>query len=106
MPARGPPTSEAVLAASEFGADISGHKVRSMTDALAFSATLLVGMTAAHAAELRRRFPFAAHKVHILGEYGPTPVRDISDPFGGTLANYRQCCRAILACLRGLRSCL
>ncbi len=101
-----PPTAEAVLAASEFGADISGHRVRSMTDALAFSATLLVGMTAAHAAELRRRFPFAANKVHILGEYGPKPVRDIADPFGGSLADYRQCCRGILACLRGLRACL
>ena len=96
------PTTEAVLAASELGADISDHKVRSMTDALAFSATLLVGMTAAHAAELRRRFPFAADKVHVLGEYGPKPVRDISDPFGGTLADYRQCLRTIQVCLRGL----
>ena len=97
-----PPTTEAVLAASELGADISGHKVRSMTDALAFSATLLVGMTAVQAAELRRRFPFAAHKVHILGEYGPKPVRDISDPFGGSLADYRQCLRTIKSCIAGL----
>ncbi len=101
-----PPTTEAVLAASECGADISRHRVRSMTDALAFSATLLVGMTSAHAAELRRRFPFAAEKVHMLGEYGPKPVRDISDPFGGTLADYRQCIRAIRACLPGLCACL
>ena len=97
-----PPTAEAVIAASEQDADIAGHRVRSMTDALAFSATLLVGMTAAHAAELRRRFPFAAAKVHVLGEYGPKPVRDISDPFGGSLADYRQCLRTIQVCLRGL----
>ncbi len=101
-----PPTPEAVLAASEFGADISRHHVRSMTDALAFSATFLVGMTAAHAAELRMRFPFAAAKVHVLGEYGPRPVRDIPDPFGGTLADYRQCIRAIRTCLPGLLACL
>ena len=97
-----PPTPEAVLAASEMGADISNHRVRSMTDALAFSATLLVGMTAAHAAELRRRFPFAADKVHVLGEYGTKPVRDISDPFGGTLADYSQCLRAIKVCIAAL----
>ncbi len=97
-----PPTPEAVLAASELGADISRHRVRSMTDALAFSATLLVGMTAAHAAELRVRFPFAADKVHVLGEYGPKSVRDIPDPFGGALADYRQCIRSIRACLPGL----
>ena len=78
-----PPSPEAVKAAAEAGADIARHRVRSMTDALAFSATLLVGMTAAHAAELRRRFPFAAGKVRVLGEYGPGPVRDIADPFGG-----------------------
>ena len=101
-----PPAPEAVLAASEHGADISGHRVRPMTDALAFAASLLVGMTAAHAAELRRRFPFAADKVRILGEYGPKPVRDISDPFGGTIADYRQCCRSISACLAGLASCI
>ena len=94
-----PPTPEAVLAAAELRADILHHRVRSMTDALAFSATLLVGMTAAHAAELRVRFPFAADKVHVLGEYGCKPVRDIPDPFGGSLTDYRQCIRAIRACL-------
>ena len=98
-----PPTPEAVLAASECGADISCHKVRSMTDSLAFSATLIVGMTAAHAAELRVRFPFAADKVHMLGAYGPKPVHDISDPFGGALGDYRACIRDIRACLSGLR---
>ena len=99
-----PATPEAVLAASELGADISRHRVRSMTDALAFSAALLVGMTAAHAAELRLRFPFAADKVHVLGEYASRPVRDIPDPFGGTLADYRRCIRAIRACIPGLLS--
>ena len=97
-----PPTHGALLAASEMGADISNHRVRSMTDALAFSAKLLVGMTAAHAAELRLRFPFAAEKVHVLGEYGPKPVRDIADPFGGTLADYRLCIRAIKVCIAAL----
>ncbi len=97
-----PPTPEAVQAVAEYGADISGHRVRSMTDALAFSATLLVGMTEDHASELRVRFPFAAGKVRMLGDYGPAPVRDISDPFGGSLADYRSCIRAIRACLSGL----
>ena len=97
-----PPSPEAVEAAAEAGADIARHRVRSMTDALAFSATLLVGMTAAHAAELRRRFPFAAGKVRVLGEYGPGPVRDIADPFGGTPADYRACLRDMLPCLDGL----
>ena len=103
-----PPTPEAVQAVAELGVDISDHRVRSMTDALAFSATLLVGMTKDHAAELRMRFPFAADKVRMLGDYGPGPgpVRDISDPFGGTLADYRSCIRTIRACLTGLRACL
>ena len=96
------PSSEAVAAAAELGADISGHRVRSMTDALAFSATLLVGMTASHAAALRTRFPFAAGKVRVLGEYGPAPVRDIADPFGGTLSDYRVCVRDLCARFDGL----
>ena len=101
-----PPTPEAVQAAAECGADISGHRVRSMTDALAFSATLLVGMTSDHAAELRARFPFAADKVRMLGDYGPTSIHDIPDPFGGSLADYRSCIRAIRSCLIGLRDSL
>ncbi len=97
-----PPSPNALRAAAGAGADIAHHRVRSMTDALAFSATLLVGMTAAHAAELRQRFPFAAGKVRILGEYGSGSVRDIPDPFGGTLADYHACVRDMCACFDGL----
>lgn len=82
-------SSYAVKAAAELGCDISAHKSKPMTDALAFSATLLVAMTASHAAELRRMFPFAAEKVRTFCD------RDISDPFGGSLDEYRVCARMI-----------
>ncbi len=101
-----PPSAEAVKAAAEVGADIARHRVRSMTDALAFSASLLVAMTRSHADELRERFPFAASKVRVLGSFASGALRDIVDPFGGTLADYRACVRDMLACFDGLRAAL
>ena len=98
------PSPLAVKAAAEAAADISGHRVRSMTDALAFSATLLLPMSPHHAVELRSRFPFAADKVRLLGDFAPadSPVRDIPDPFGGSPEDYRRCLSLISKCLDGL----
>ena len=94
----------AVDAAAEAGADISGHRVRSMTDALAFSATLLLALSPRHAAEMLARFPFAADKVRFLGDFAPAdaPVRDIPDPFGGSPEDYRRCLGLISKCIDGL----
>ncbi len=96
-----PPSPTAVRAAAEVGVDISGHRVRSMTDALAFSATFLVAMTEAHAIELRRRFPFASAKVRLIGSFadGAGEARDVPDPFGGSLDDYRSGVRLISPCV-------
>ncbi len=98
------PSPLAVKAAAAAGADISGHRVRSMTDALAFSATLLLALSPHHADEMRLRFPFAADKIRFLGEFAPagSPVRDIPDPFGGSPEDYRRCLSLISKCLDGL----
>ena len=92
------PSRGSVAALREKGIDIASHRTRPMTDALAASATLLVAMTAAHAAELRVRFPHAAQRVRLLAEFAPDR-RDVGDPFGMPLPSYRDCRDDILAAL-------
>lgn len=95
------PSRGSVAALREKGVDIGGHRTRPMTDALAASASMLVAMTAAHAAELRVRFPHAAGRVRLLAEFSPCR-RDVSDPFGLPLPGYRDCRDDIAAALPGL----
>lgn len=90
------PSRGSVAALREKGLDLAPHRTCPMTDALAASATVLVAMTAAHAAELRVRFPHAAAKVRRLAEFAPDR-RDVGDPFGMPLPSYRDCRDDILA---------
>lgn len=87
-----PASAYARTVAMEKGTDVSRHRSKPMTDHLAFSATWLVAMTSSHADELKERFPFARDKVHSLGEFlHQGRAHDIIDPFGGSLADYREC---------------
>lgn len=52
------------------------------------SATLIVGVTSAHAMALIMRFPDLASKITSF-------TRDISDPFGGDTECYKSCIEAI-----------
>ena len=97
-------SAPAIAVARERGIDLSAHLARPVTDALAFAATHIVAMTASHVAELRRRFPFARDKIRLLGEFAAEgrAGRDIPDPFGGSVADYRRCAAGMTACFDGL----
>ncbi len=98
-----PASREAISVARENGWDLHGHRSRPMTDALAASASLIVGMTADHVHELRARFPHGAHKVRLFRDYSPWAAgRDIPDPFGGTADDYRACLSVLRESLPGL----
>ncbi len=80
-----PASENAVLAAKEYGADLTAHHARQLTQQIAQDAVYLVCMTAAHYDRLIEAFPWAEDKVFTLA------ARDVSDPFGGTLEIYRAC---------------
>ena len=60
------------------------HRARTVNAELVAEADEIVGLTASHAMQLMLRFPEAASKIRTL------PL-DISDPFGGDAAVYRDC---------------
>ncbi|MBE6703502.1 MAG: low molecular weight protein arginine phosphatase [Ruminococcaceae bacterium] len=73
--------------------DYTLHRARTVTEALMAEADEVVGISASHAMELTLRFPQYAGKIRTL------PM-DISDPFGGDLAVYRQCLMQLRYCLQ------
>lgn len=84
-----PATAHAVTTMQEHGLDLSPHRSQPVTPALLRSVDLVLTMTAGHREALRAQFPAHASKVYTLAEYAGSP-RDVSDPFGGPLDEYRR----------------
>lgn len=77
------------------GRDYHRHLAHTLTEREAEDYDLLIGMTAGHAMELMMRFPAAADKITCMS-------RQISDPYGGDEARYRECLSEIIECVRAL----
>lgn len=78
-----PASANAIAAARELNADITGHRSRSLTADMVRNAKYLVCMTGAHYDTLREKFPEAKEKIFTL------LPEDVSDPFGASLEVYR-----------------
>ena len=85
-----PVTDYAVEAAAAYGADISSHRSRPITEYLLSEGDLFVCMTKQHADMLAPYLP--PEKLRVLGD-------GIPDPFGGTQEDYQNCAAAIYAAL-------
>ncbi len=59
------------------------HTATSLTSQTVADADYIVGMTASHAARIASLFPEHTHKIFAF-------PADISDPFGGSIDEYRQ----------------
>ena len=88
-----PATANAVAAAAELGADISGHTARQATPELLGEADFVVCLAASHA---RHIAPFVPQeKIRVLGG-------GVADPYGGDPETYRICIRQIDEALSSL----
>lgn len=77
-----PPSSNAVLACQEVGADISAHRARRVSRGFLEAWDLFFPMTGTHAYILEQA-GVPAEKIYL-----PAPIED---PFGGDLDVYRHC---------------
>lgn len=80
-----PASENAVAAAAELGADISRHTARQVTEEQLCRADVVLCMSARHLYALKNAFPKYSDKIFTLSG------RDIADPYGGTLDDYRKC---------------
>jgi ribosomal-protein-alanine N-acetyltransferase len=90
-----PASPNAVLAAREVGADLSGHRARKVTSELLRQSDVIVALDPAHKAVIVSAFPSLEPKVKLLG-------KGISDPYGGSLGIYRRCRDEMMSALGGL----
>ncbi len=70
--------------------DLSGHRARQVSKELVEQSDLILTMTDQHREWLKRSFPCSAHKIKLIAEFADASKTQISDPFGGSLADYKQ----------------
>lgn len=80
-----PATPHVEEVAAEAGADLSGHRARSVTPAMLQEADRVYAMTRSQVEALRRLGAGPAERVTLLDPAG----EDVADPYGGDLDSYR-----------------
>jgi protein-tyrosine-phosphatase len=85
-----PASENAVAVMAERGIDISDHQSHSLTTDEVAGADLILVMTREHARLIRQTWPQYAWKVHLLSEM-TGKRRDVEDPYGGSIEEYRAC---------------
>lgn len=96
-----PASDEALLVGVERNLDLSEHRSRRLTPEIVTATDLILVMSTAHIAQVKEVDPSA--NVHLLPGYGTDSVgRDIADPFGGNLADYRATADVLEKELSGL----
>ena len=97
--------SEAAISAiDEIGGDLRGHRSQPVSTQLVQAAAAIVVMTGAHAQQLIARYPAARDKLFLMRSFDPEAPAEsnVSDPFCGTLDEYRQCRDTLRKAIPGL----
>jgi protein-tyrosine phosphatase len=99
-----PANDSAQRAAQARNLDLGGHQSRTVNQALAKEASLVLVMTSAQARAAEREAGAAATSIEILGDFDPGEVsqRDIPDPYGEPDEVFRQVFDRIDRCLATL----
>lgn len=96
-----PATEFAVLASKEKGIDIEGHSARPLDKVLISCSDIILCMEPSHAECVLSLDSSIYEKVYNLADYygGDKRLKRISDPYGCSLREYRECFRDIEACI-------
>jgi len=84
-----PASRNGVFVMAERGIDITGHIAHTITGNDMVRANLVLTMSRRQAQSLRQSWPQYAWKVYLLSEMAGKR-KDIKDPFGGTVDEYRD----------------
>jgi len=87
-----PASQNAIMAAEEFGVDLSSHNSKALTETLLNTAELIICMAESHRNAVLRFSQISPEKVKLLLEFSNKHRKgDIADPFGGNIEIYRNC---------------
>ncbi len=88
-----PASRNGVILAKERGLNLSGHKSKAVTIDLIEAATHIFAMSRSHLAAILMDYPEADDKVYLVSEFAADDRlrgKDVCDPFGGDLSEYRD----------------
>jgi protein-tyrosine-phosphatase len=91
-----PASAHAVTALAERGVDLTRHRAHTIEQEDLDQADVVVVMTRSHRDALAAEFPASRKKLHLMSELRGQ-IFDISDPYGGTLAEYQDCAQGLQA---------
>jgi low molecular weight protein-tyrosine phosphatase len=90
----------AVMAAGGYGADISGHRARTLEPGMIRGADLVLAMENYHITKINALHFFRCRYALLLGSFSPERENpEIEDPYGHPLTDYETCAAEILACM-------
>lgn len=95
-----PASMHSQSAAAEMGASLENFQSQMVTIEMLKNAELVICMTASHCRYITSAMPELSEKVRALMEYGSGG--DVSDPYGGSLDEYRQCFADIRSAVENL----
>jgi protein-tyrosine-phosphatase len=104
---RGRPASRhAIRVGREYGLDLSSHRSRGLSAGHLRKADLVVVMERSHRHLIEADWPEEVSKVRLLREYehedASGPSRDVFDPVGRPLEDYRTCAAVMSRCVLNL----
>lgn len=85
------PSKNARKVMEEIGIDISSHRSKQISRSLLREADLILAMARHHKDALRFLVPRSEGKLFLLSEFVGEGEKDIEDPFGGSIEEYRKC---------------
>jgi len=99
-----PPPREAIDVAAERGVRLAGHRSRLVSADLLSATDVIVVMDRQQRRRLIELNPDVAARVVLLGDLDPLPItrRDVTDPYGQSLATFRSCFDRIGRCVTAL----
>jgi len=89
-----PASRHAIMVMEEGGLCLLAHKASIVSDNILDDASVVLAMTGSHQAILLSDYPMAKEKIFTLAGYVGESI-DVSDPFGGSLEDYRACAAQI-----------
>jgi len=75
---------------AELGFDISGHRGRQLTSAMALATDLILVMDERQKMECGQMVPSAKGRIFLLGHWQPGDSREIPDPFRKGLGSFKS----------------
>lgn len=97
-----PATDFAIIAADDNGIDISGHKARMIGEEIIRASSIILCMESSQVEHILEIDVSAESKTFNLAQVsdGAKRMKKISDPYGCSLREYRECFKDISACIR------